>query len=168
MRIIGAITSGQQTQKQSVEYYMSILLFENIRNLYAMLKDRITDVMPIEKLGNELNSASDYLKHTYASHLDTEDDTVHNTCLVVVGKDNVGVLRHTLSGHNSVIEFCEDFLKSFQVVENVRAAVRANEDGLKEVLGDANRKLKLFYGHQLRYTISNEAIDDSYLRMQDS
>lgn len=45
MRVIAMITPGQQGIKNSVNYCLEVLLFENIRNFLYIVEKRVTDIV---------------------------------------------------------------------------------------------------------------------------
>lgn len=129
MRVIGIITSGQTTMKQSVDYCMEILFFENIRNIKHIVKSRVTDVEKRTLLRNQLRATSDFLEHGYDTHLEQEDISVHNTRLSLMGNElptamGTPEIVGNESNERAILDpadTCVQCLKPFQVTEDVRA-----------------------------------------------
>lgn len=72
--------------------------------------------------------------------------------------------RQEVNGWKAM-SMCNTCVKCFQAIENVRAHVRTDEDGISDVLDDASKKLNLFMGHVIRCNVQNEEIDDAYRAM---
>ena len=54
MLIINRITSGQQHQKQCVDYCLGVLLFENLRLLEYVVKRRCNQILEQKKLMDQI------------------------------------------------------------------------------------------------------------------
>lgn len=63
MYVLSLLTSSQQSIIQCVNYCLWVLVFENVRNLKKVVKERMDDVEEREKMGSQLDAVSDFLKH---------------------------------------------------------------------------------------------------------
>ena len=155
MRTISRITSGQMQLKTCIDYCFGVLLFENVRTLEFIVKSNVSDVLKQSQLVEQLTAVSDFLKHGYSTHLDTDSDFVHETRRALVGRacnDSDGSSstsqgRNRNAGPTSDRSSCMDCLKPFQVIENIRKHVPRTDSGILEVLQDAEEKFRLFLGH---------------------
>lgn len=62
MCMLKIITNGQKKMKACVDYFLGVLVFENIRNLEFLINKRVNDVLIRTKLLDQISACGDYLK----------------------------------------------------------------------------------------------------------
>lgn len=137
---------------ECVDYCLGVLIFENVRKLKKivkeLVKERVDDVEGRKKLVSQFEAVNDFLKHGYCRHIDTDGDCAQNSRRALV-RHSTGTAMASSSSGTGLSSNCDECLKPFQCVENVREAVLQEEYVLKEVLDNASLNIKLFMGHAI-------------------
>lgn len=86
MKVIAQVTSGQLQMKHYAYYCFGALLFENFRTVKYIVQKRIDDLCVRNELTENIDAVSDFLKHGYLNHVDSDSDCVHDRKRALIGE----------------------------------------------------------------------------------
>lgn len=70
---------------QCVDYYISMLVFENFRTLKDIFNKFVTDITTRKSFVKQADAFSDFLKYGYSYHVDMDNYPFHNSIQDLVG-----------------------------------------------------------------------------------
>lgn len=105
--------------QQSVDYCLGLLEFEIVSVLEHIALNLVEDVLVRKKLLDELTAVSHFLKDGSITHLDGDNDVVHDTRWALIGYND-----GTAGQQKDDKTKCLEFFKPFQVVDNIFRVVK--------------------------------------------
>lgn len=78
------VTRGEKKRKACIDYITGVLLYNNVTYLHRLLAAPIMEVRERERLAHLVDSAQEYLRFLYATHIAKNRDFTHDKDFAVL------------------------------------------------------------------------------------
>lgn len=161
IQIVGRSTSGQKHTTTCVEYCLGVLVFENAGALEKIVPKCITGVIRRDLILKQATVVCDFLKYDYVCKVKESDDPAIHTVRALVELGD-GIFDYNGDGSK-----CDNSLKSFQVIEDIRASVENLSTALSYLLTDCGNKFDLFMAQQPLFYVEQSVFAETDNCLQD-
>lgn len=154
IQIATALTKDDVKQRACVDYKLHALVYENATTLKRIIEDQVREKDIRKDLKNKLAGLLEFLKNSYASHLDrNSSDPYHN---IKFG------LGHRTYEEISVTSKCRECNSVFKFVDELGFSLIDRGNHIGKVLEQAKSKFELYMSHKVRENVQEERIREMF------